>query len=390
MKQIFFPIFIGFVLIINLLLQHGCKQTDDSQFFLPGDFELVASTSFIWSAEHQEIIPRLAALISRKDKVTFYTDDQKDNTESVNSILKKYQADFSNINIIPVYNKPAHIWIRDFGPVFLINKKGETKIVRFDYFGIPSETILNIPGIDKYPGQTSSLISTGGSRESNGKGTIILVEAHEMDVNRGKTKSEIEKELSEKLGIRNFIWLKQGIPQDDNPLKGPLAGQIYPNGINGHVDEFCRFADSRTLLISQVTDREAHQHPILAEAKKRLDENYQILINARDQDGKKFRIIRVPFAPLHIVDRSTPARNIFVTPVTSYMNFIITRSWIILPSYLSQDTKELALKKKEEEVISIFKKVFPRKEIQMVPVGELNYFSGGFHCLSYNEPSGFR
>jgi agmatine/peptidylarginine deiminase len=68
------------------------------------------------------------------------------------------------------------------------------------------------------------------------------------------------------------------------------------------------------------------------------------------------------------------------------MNFIITRSLIILPSYLSENSNLKALQNKEEEVKVLFQKTFPSKEIILVPIEGLNYFSGGFHCISYNEP----
>ena len=160
------------------------------------------------------------------------------------------------------------------------------------------------------------------------------------------------------------------------------------NGVNGHVDEFCRFVDGKTVLISSVAESEAKKHPILAEAKKRLDENYEILVNSSDQDGNKFNIIKVPFAPLLVFERPEGETSKYMTLVTSYMNFIVTNSMVIMPSYISSvnESDRKRVTAMEEQVKNILSNAFPLKEIIGLPAGDLNRFSGGFHCISINEP----
>ena len=152
------------------------------------------------------------------------------------------------------------------------------------------------------------------------------------------------------------------------------------------MDEFCRFVDASTILISSVTEIEANRDPVFEEAKKRLDENFKILMNSTDQDGNKFNVIKVPMAPVIIADRRAGPEGKFITLVTSYMNFIITNSFIVLPSYVSVNPNNKTLQNKEKEVENIFEEVFPSREIIKVPADTLNYYSGGFHCLSINEP----
>jgi len=372
--------------IVMLLLNSCSSRTDKNIFYYPADFDQVNSTCFVWSDEYFEIIPTLIGIISAKDKVTVFWDENTSDNATIHKILGNYQSNFKNINFVKVKNKPKSNWIRDFGPIYLINNSGEKKIVDFGYFGKRLGFNKEISEKMNLPFVQSSFNSSGGSRETNGKGTLILCETHELDVNKSKTKPQIEKEYKEKLSIKNIIWLKRGIPMDDSRLNGPLFEQIYPNGVNGHVDQFCRFADASTILISSVTNEEAQMHPILAEAKKRLDENYQILLNSTDQDGKKFKIIKVPFAPLLFMERTMGSKSVFITPVTSYMNFIVTNSMIILPSYSSTQINDIAHQNKEKEVGEIFRKVFPYREIIKIRAADLNSFSGGFHCISINEP----
>lgn len=374
------------ILILMLLLISCSSQKDKNQFYFPADFDRVKSTCFVWSDEYFEIIPKLIGIISAKDKVTVFYDEKETDIISIQKILKNYESNIGNIDLIKVKNKPKSNWIRDFGPVFLINEAGKMKVVDFGYFAKRLEFTKEIASKMNIPLIESSINSSGGARETNGKGTLILCEGHELDVNKPKTKAEIEKEYKEKLAIKNIIWMKRGVPQDDSRLNGPLFDRIYPNGVNGHVDQFVRFADAGTILISNVSDGEAKLHPILAEAKKRLDENYQILLNSADHNGNKFKIIKVPFAPLLFMERTNGSTQIFVTPVTSYMNFIVTNSLIILPSYTSSQPGDVSLQNKEKEVEELFGKAFPTRKIIKVQAADLNSYSGGFHCISINEP----
>ena len=373
-------------LVLVLLLNSCSIQNDKNQFYFPADFDPVKSTCFVWSDEYYGIIPKLIGIISAKDKVTVFLNEKEADVTAVQKVLEKYGSTNNNISLVKIQNMPKSNWIRDFGPVYLINKSGKKKLVDFGYFGKRLEFSKEIAVKMNIPIIGSSFNSSGGARETNGKGTLILCEGHELDVNKPKTKAEIEKEFTEKLAIKKIIWMKRGVPQDDSRLNGPLFEQIYPNGVNGHVDQFCRFADAGTVLISSVSEEEAKLHPILAEAKKRLDENYEILLNSTDQDGKKFNVIRVPFAPLLFTERSFGSGKIIVTPVTSYMNFIVTNSIVVLPSYIISQNNDIITQNKEKEVEDIFRKAFPTREIIKIEASVLNFFSGGFHCISINEP----
>jgi agmatine deiminase len=356
-------------------------------FYHPADFDPSASICFIWTTDFYEIVPKLAGIISQKDKVSLFVKENADR-KNIQLILNKYESNLGNIDFVPLKWIPANAWLRDFGPVYLVSDQGNKKLVNFLYFRSRLKFVDQIAEKQNIPLTQVSLNSTGGSREINGKGTAILVESHELLENKPKSKEVIEAELKNALHLEKIIWLKQGIPQDDGQFAGPIYQDIYPNGVNGHVDEFCRFVDAQTVLISSVSDAEAASHPILAEAKKRLDENYRILMESTDQDGTKLNVIQVPFAPLLLFEQRTPQGKRKTAAVTSYMNFIVTNSLVILPSYMdvAVDSNREAFQAKENEVIRIFQEVFPSKEIIPVPAYDLNRFSGGFHCISINKP----
>lgn len=385
MKNFKFRIFNVFALVL-MVLASSCNKSSDGPFYYPADFDLTASTCFIWTTDFYEIIPELAGTISQRDKVTLFI-SEKENMKAVHNLIGKYGGNLDNVGFVKLTNKPQNAWIRDFGPVYVIDGSGNKQLVNFLYYGKRqtfNEQIAEKLNLDIVQ---SPISSTGGSREVNGKGTIILCEAHELAENRSNSRQEVEEEMLKRLHLKKVIWLKQGIPQDDNPGNGPLTEKVWPNGVNGHVDEFVRFADANTVLISSVSEAEAGSHPILAEAKRRLDENYEILVNATDQDGKKLEVVKVPFAPL-VIDRDPQDNRRLQASVTSYMNFIVTNSLVILPSYTSLFTgiQSEDYQARENEVEQIFKRAFPSREIVRIQAASLNRFSGGFHCVSINEP----
>jgi agmatine deiminase len=385
MKSFKFRVF-NFCILLLTVIVSSCSKSSDGPFYYPADFDPAESTSFIWTTDFYEIIPELAGTISKKDKVTLFI-SEKENTKNVQSLIEKFGGNVENISFIKLNNKPQNAWIRDFGPVYVINSSGNKQLVNFLYYGKRQTFNEQIAEKFKLNIVHSPISSTGGSREVNGKGTIILCEAHELAENKPKSRQEIEEEMLKSLNLKKVIWLKQGIPQDDNPKNGPLTDKVWPNGVNGHVDEFVRFADANTVLISSVSEAEAGTHPILAEAKRRLDENYEILLNSTDQDGNKLNVIKVPFAPL-VIDRDPQDNRRLQASVTSYMNFIVTNSLIILPSYTSLFTgiQGEDYQARENEVVQIFKEAFPSREIIRVQAASLNRFSGGFHCVSINVP----
>ena len=374
--------------LVAVITTLSCKNNSlEEDFYLPADFHTSESIGFVWTSDFAGIVPRLAAIISSKDQVTIYT-QEGENHDEIRSILTKYNGNMNNMSLVKTSNLPENYWIRDFGPCYTVNPQGEKKIIDFAYYGKDYGFNNELASRNGLQLEKSRINSTGGARESNGNGTLLICESHENEANSRFTKAEIENEYKQKLNVRRIIWLKKGIPQDDNQANGPIFGEVYPNGLNGHIDEFCRFVNEKTVLISSVSDEDAQKHPIMAEAQKRLDENYEILKNSVDADGKKLNIIKVPFAPLFVFEEKTTETTRLFTYVTSYLNFIITNSFVIIPSYTSnvKDFNKQEYLMAEVKIKQIFENIYPNKEIVQVQATELNRYGGGFHCISINNP----
>jgi agmatine deiminase len=110
---------------------------------------------------------------------------------------------------------------------FLKSNKGNLRVVDFNFncYGDcePSaERAKKKEGIDReiaallaLPVIKSKLINEGGDLDFNGQGTMMAVEAVELQRNPDLTRSQIETELLQVLGQKKMIWLKSGIAEDD-------------------------------------------------------------------------------------------------------------------------------------------------------------------------------
>lgn len=257
------------------------------------------------------------------------------------------------------------------------------------------------------------LISEGGDREFNGKGSVILTEACEFQRNPNLSRADIEGALSEMLGVTNFIWLKNGMVDDDayntSTMPGPDGkGVAYRSGsANNHTDEFCRFVAPDTILLAEVTEEEAAKGPVEKESRRRMEENYAILKQARDQDGEPFKIVRIPTPELQYFI-ATPSDGAYfnlaifpkftdgtvfpfgspvqLVPAQSYCNFLISNGIVLAQKYWFKGAPE-SVKEKDEAARKILQELFPNRKVVTINTLAINFGGGGIHCTTQQEPA---
>ncbi len=209
-------------------------------------------------------------------------------------ILREAGADIARVEL--VYSSYLSGAIQDPGPFFLRDAHGSMAIADYNSWHPRPE----VEGLDRMlasnlglPTVRSEVVSDGGNRQSNGRGTLLLGEAYELSVNPGMTRGEIEREHLRVHGASKVIWLKHGPAEEEH---GRLQDGRWAIGTGGHIDVFARFADERTVLLPEVPEADRECDPILAETHRRMEENLAILSAATDQDGRPLRILRVPAA----------------------------------------------------------------------------------------------
>lgn len=254
----------------------------------------------------------------------------------------------------------ADIWFRDYGPIFVVNRETRQLAVTkwvFNAWGNKYEELLKDNRIPHFMNEALRLpmfepgiVLEGGSIDVNGAGTLLTTEQCLLNPNRNPHlgKEQIEKYLLDYLGATHIIWLKDGIEGDDT---------------DGHIDDIARFADPTTVLCAWQSDRSDPDH-------EALEENYQFLRRATDQDGRALNVVKLP-VPGWVGDAGhrLPA---------SYANFYIGNTKVLVPTFgVPNDTAAL----------EIIQSVFPDRRVVGINAVGLVYGLGTFHCMSQQQPA---
>ncbi len=414
----------------------SCNQKND-KFYMPAEWEKHDAVWLGWEADSTygfypvvtEMIKTLTPNVTVK--IAFDSDSLM---QTAKSYLQRHQVDTSNIKF---YVMPGdRYWIRDHGAAFLVNKKGELGIADFGWnlFGYPmflkEKYNNNQDSVSKYLiKRTPSIIKTskvdslmaiaesatilktdvvheGGNIEVNGKGTLIVCESAVKHRNPNLSKEHIESEFKRVLGVSKVIWLKQGLADDPNGFYRRITGNYVGGGVQ-HSDEFVRFSDANTILLAWVDESEKDLNPINTMNYKILKESYELLKNETDQDGKPFKIVKVPLPDLKTENiRATreyskkPSLNITANsfyiseapavgdtllrvPASSYMNYLVTNGLVLISSYIAEGSS----KEKEDRVRKIFETHFPNRKIVFINAMPQNWDGGGIHCSTQQQPS---
>lgn len=277
--------------------------------------------------------------------------------QKVTGMLQEAGVDFGRIRFFMF--DYADVWFRDYGPTFVVNDRRELAMVNwiFNTWGDKYDTLLKDKDIPQEINKTLKLpcfkpriVMEGGSFDVNGKGTLLTTEQCLLNPNRNPdmTRSDIEQYLKNHLGVTHFIWLKNGICGDDT---------------DGHIDDLARFVNSTTIVCAYEDDPADENYAA-------LKANYELLLDATDQDGNLLDIVKLPM-PGQVVgcDCRLPA---------SYTNFYIGNNKVLVPTF-NHKNDAVALK--------ILQDLFPDRKVVGIDCSYLVYGFGTLHCISQQQPS---
>lgn len=290
------------------------------------------------------------------------------------------QSGYTGTNVHFYVINHMSIWARDVGPIFVKDVENKLRVVDFKfnnysrggnqyYIDVENQVDTLTAKLYGLPVIKSSLVCEGGAIESNGRGTIMLTESVLLKRNPNMTKKQIEDEFRRVLGIKKVIWLKKGLAEDDNIT-------------SGHINEIARFASPNTILLAYVKSGDRYLNDYSKESYLRMEENYTILKNSTDQDGKSFRIIRVPVPPTLYNVRDSAGR----LPIRSYLNYAVSNGVVVMQTYWKQG-RSSALKETEDGVKEILKGVYPGRQVIGIDTESLNLWGGGIHCITQHMPA---
>src|SRR5437667_580956 len=260
-----------------------------------------------------------------------------------------------SFHLVPT-NEP---WCRDHGPIFLTRDSDpKIAVVDWDYNAwgnkyppfnldeiVPTRIaeILNVPVF--YP----RMILEGGSIDVNGAGALLTTESCLLNKNRNPnlSRDEIEQRLRDYLGVRDILWLGNGIAGDDT---------------DGHIDDLARFISERTAVT--VVEENCD------------DENYQPL----QQNLARLREMKIGGRNIDIDTLPMPKKIVregLRLPASS-ANFYIANNCVLVPTF-ADSADELAL--------SVLRECFPHRRVIGIDCRELVWGLGTFHCLTQQQPA---
>ena len=294
---------------------------------------------------------RIASSIAWKEPLIIVCDD-----------AEKLKPHFCYLDRITFVEIPTDdTWIRDFGPI-TIYEKGERKFLDFTFnawggkFESALDNVVTEALVKKgylYGGyEKIDFVLEGGSIETDGAGTLLATARCLLNPNRnpGFDKPQIESLLKDKLGVTRILWLHHG----------ELAG----DDTDAHIDTLARFVDEKTIAYVACDDPEDEHYEEL----KKMEAELQ---GFTMPDGRPYRLIPLPLPQAKYDDkgRRLPA---------TYANFLITNDAVLLPVY--DDPKD-------KEMVALFAKLFPGREIIPINCLKLIEQGGSLHCSTMQVPA---
>ncbi len=400
-----------FIIITISFLTLNCNDnlTNKPGYTIPAEFEPQEFIWFSWKENgflggapfYTTIVNAIEAIHYRTRVKLLYGPQQGFNRQEMQkriwNVLSDRKIDTSRIELF--YNEKAFGAIQDPGPVFLKSMDGGLAVADFKYLHPDSRSEAidrNVAREMNLPAIASTMVSEGGAWQTNGRGTMLAVRSVEFDRNKNMSQQQIEDEYKRVLGVKKIIWLNEGLKEEEFGL---LEDGKYGIGTGGHIDEFCRFVNSTTVLLTEIPAEDTINNKIMKSSYERMEEAFTILSNSTTYEGEALKIIRLPAGP--IITRILPTKDLnkeerswfdnlasdsvefYLT--TGYMNFVIANDVVVTSKYWKEGAP-IQLKQLDEKAKTILKSAFPSRKIVQIDCMPLHHDGAGLHCHSRNQP----
>ena len=280
----------------------------------------------------------------------------------VKTILKKSHVNLENVLFFCIPTDRG--WMRDSGPICVVNPSGETAFNNFLFNGwakytnhkkdaqVPARAAMTLKRqlfLPMHKGRR--VVLEGGSIDVNGRGTLLTTEeclqSRIQERNPGFTKQDYAEIFRNYLGVSHVVWLKSGIAGDDT---------------HGHVDDLARFVNPTTVVtIIEDDPRDANYAA--------LQENFALLKSVTDQDGRPLRVETLPMpAPVFFNKQRLPA---------SYANFYIANKLVLVPTFNDPN---------DRPALNTLAALFPDREVAGIYCRDLVLGLGTIHCMTQQLP----
>lgn len=341
------------------------EKPADLGFRMPAEWEPHEAVWFSWPhpegisfpGAYERIHPAMGALVraaAEFETVRVNVRDEAEEAEARRHVGKSDAVEYFRV----ATNEP---WCRDHGPTFLVNDAtGEVAVADFDFNawgGKYEGTELDRRVPSKLAGTLGlrcfkcPMVLEGGAIEVNGSGSLLTTRSCLLNPNRNPdlSQEQIEANLRGWLGVRNILWLGDGIEGDDT---------------DGHIDDLTRFAaKSRVVTVLEENPHDPN-FPVLWD-------NLAALRGLHDEDGTPLEIVTLPMPAnrLEYEGQRLPA---------SYANFLLVNGGVLMPAF--DDPRD-------DAAAAVLGALFPGRRVVPVDSRDLIIGLGSVHCLSQQQPA---
>jgi len=311
----------------------------------------------------------MAEVLHQHENVHIIVNDMA-HRDHVAHMLAYYGIGPQNIelHVIPIDD----VWIRDNGPIFVVNDAGELAITNWIFNGwgerfpyarddkVPAAVgeALSVPIFD------APLVLEGGALSVNGKGTLLATLTSIVDPyrNPGKSQAEIEEILGQYLGLTHFIW-----------LTGAGRGECEKWGdtTDSHIDIVARFTDESTVLYNWIDEESDPRHEFLVRSLEELQA-------ATTESGEPLTLVPLPSPQngVYAISATSSWRTSALTDA-AYTNYYVANGVVLVPVFGNVN---------DAHAKAIVGEHFPGRDIVGIDAVTLTEGGGAIGCVTQPQP----
>ena len=266
-----------------------------------------------------------------------------------------------HVEIVQIVNDD--LWMRDMGPVFLVNGHGGLAGLDMNFNGWGNKQVhpndaeiarevLALLGVRRF---VAPFVSEGGALVVDGHGTVMATESSIINPNRnpGQSKARLSGEICSYLGARKMIWVPG--------LKGHDI-------TDDHIDSLARFARGAEVVVDQPADPRARDPWAVSERQA-----LRILKRSPDAAGRLLR------CQISRESRTIPPHENPALFVNVYVNWYLCNGAVLIPKFGDRRADTAAR--------SLVRELYPGREIVQLTIDNLAEGGGGIHCATQQQPA---
>jgi agmatine deiminase len=255
------------------------------------------------------------------------------------------------------------LWMRDMGPVFLVNGRGGLAGLDMNFNGWGhkqvhahdhriAREVLRLLGVRRF---TAPFVSEGGALVVDGQGTVMATESSIINPNRnpGQSKARLTAEICDHLGARKMIWVRG------------LRGHDITDD---HIDGLARFVRGAEVVVDQPANPHARNAWAVSERQA-----LRILRRSADAAGRPLRC-RISRESKTIPPHENP--RLFVNV---YVNWYVCNGAVLIPRFGDSQSDEAAR--------DLVRGLYPHREVIQLTINNLAEGGGGIHCATQQQPA---